>query len=188
LRNEKIVAKMLLMGEKMMNVDVAAGWLQYAGMPLLRDYHIDQAGSTILHTTACDWASSASGEFNPSRQLRVELGDCHLPSGSFAGRFLLVKINSFWNGGGYAIAASAHTAGGDRNAGSCFLVHAVHAKLLVEDISRALTLPQNIRLEALKTSIKKWENLNPEGRVNPFAPRPRLFKKIIRTASSWFFR
>jgi len=162
-----------------MNLDVATGWLNYAGMSRVKSYHLEQAGSVLIHQKACEWAAQAAGEFCPSRKVRVVMGECESESGHFVGRFLVVKLSEIWSPVGYAMAISVNTPGGDRRAGATVLFSMAQVKGLSEDVGRAMTLPSTSRLSAVHSSVLKWEGLNPEGWSNPFLPLPKFWKKII---------
>lgn len=162
-----------------MNLDVAAGWLNYAGMSRLRSYHLEQSGSVLVHQKACEWASHAAREFCPDRKVRIVMGECESEGGYFVGRFLAVKLSEIWSPVGYALAISVNTHGGDRNAGSAVLFSLAQVKGLSEDIGRAMTLPSPSRLTAVQSSVLKWEGLNPEGWANPFSTPPKFWKRIV---------
>lgn len=162
-----------------MNLDVAAGWLNYAGMPKVKAYHLDQTESLNLHAQACAWVQSSSREFNPTRQIFAEMGECHLENGSLVGRFLVTKLNETWSVGGYACAVSVHVAAGDVSAGSTILRTRSQVKFLAEDIGRGLSLPSSVRLRAIKSAIAKWEKLNPPDWKNPLSPPGNIRKRLI---------
>ncbi len=162
------------MGSRMMNLDLAAGWLRYAGMKKVHPYHLDGEESIGVHESCCSWAAQAAHDFDPESGLKIVDGECWLGNGTFAGRFLAVKISTVWAGGGFAVAISAHTPGGDRRAGLAFLHTHWQVKKLAEDIGRAMTLPSPAKLDSIRASVKKWEGRNPVGFVNDFIPLPSM--------------
>ncbi len=161
-----------------MNLEVAAGWLQYAGMKKIHPYHIDGEASVRIHESCCELAEKSAAHFAPQVNLKANCGECWLEKGGFAGRFLAVKLSDVWAGGGYAVAVSVHTPGGDRRAGAVLLHSLPQLRCLAEDIGRAMTLPHPARTESIRAAIKKWEGKNPLGFENKFTARPNMFSRF----------
>lgn len=162
-----------------MNLEVASSWLRSAGMKGVHPCHIDPEESVVLHCKACQWLERASREFSPSSPVRAELGECTTEGGIFVGRFLLVKMRGPCPFGGYAVVASVSTSGGARSAGSAMLLEKRHAKSLIEDIGRGMSMPPDSRREAVRTSMRKWAAMNPASWKNPFAPGPSRLHRAL---------
>lgn len=152
-----------------MNLAVAAGWLRHCGLTKISPELIMQDESVNLHMKAAEWVERGAEGIVGFRKITVDCGECHNHLGVFLGRFLVVKMDPFWGNGLHAVAACVRTHGGDRQAGAAVLVSEHQVRLLCEDIGRALALPINKRLAAVRTVMGKWEGSNPPGWVNPLA-------------------
>lgn len=161
-----------------MNLEVAAGWLQYCGLSEVQTYSIDHDGSVRLHLLAGKLAERAARGMPSGERVTVDRGEVHSGSGAFLGRFIAVKMDSFWGGGLYAVAATARTDGGDIGCGAAVLQTTRQVRGLSEDIGRALTLPRAGREGAITAAMRKWEGLNPPGWKNPFRKDNGLFRTL----------
>lgn len=168
------------MGEQLeMNVDVAVGWLNYAGVTRLKSYHLDPQGSVTAHLKACRWVREASLAISPNHPLQVEMGECHTAGGCFVGRFLVVKLNETWASKGYLVAISINTPGGDRKAASAFLFRETQVRGLMEDLGRAMVLDSHVRRSSIRAAASKWSGFNPSGSANPFAPEESRLRRLV---------
>ena len=161
-----------------MNLEVAAGWLQYCGLSEVRPYSIDHDGSVRLHLLAGKFAERAARGMPGGERVTVDRGEVHSGGGAFLGRFLAVRMDSFWGGGHYAVAATARTDGGDIGCGAAVLQTTRQVRGLCEDIGRALTLPRAGRKGAIMAAMSKWEGLNSPGWKNPFRKADGLLRTL----------
>jgi hypothetical protein len=164
--------------QKVLNLEVAVGWLQYAGLKKIAPIHIDQGASLQLHLEAGGWAEEAAEKMSGVECLHFDHGECCGRAGNFVGRFVAVKLSDFWTQGCYgAVAASVLTPGGEVRAGVAVLSSRMQVVGLSQDIGRGLCLASAKRREAVMASMSKWEAMNPAGWVNPF-----------KQARGWFGR
>jgi len=83
------------MPEKVLNLEVATGWLQYAGLTEIHSYCIDREASLPLHLDAGRWAEAAARKMPGGSPIVFNYGECEGVQGNFIGRFIAVKLDNF---------------------------------------------------------------------------------------------
>lgn len=169
-----------------MNLEVAAGWLGYCGLPKVHPHCIDPDDSARLHMASAGWAMGAVGRTSQGDCLKVDRGECRSGRGVFLGRFLAVRLDSFFGDGLYAVAATANTNGGEVRSGAVVLWTERQVRGLCEDMGRAMMLTLGLRRGAILAAMTKWEDLNPPRWVNPFRKERGPISNMLSKAADWW--